>query len=685
MINWIEIPLIRLLLAFMLGIALACHTKFHFYLEIPLLIFGFFVFLYFHQSAISYKNRWIGGALMYVCLFVFGHQLTHHHNAINKAGHYKNFIQKENTFLAHIGEMPSTKKSTKLVLKLQAIQVDDVWESTHGKLLAYAEADSISKSLAYGDQVVVHSNIRQIESSKNPHAFDAKQFYQFQNIHFQTFIKSEHLTPTGEIAGNPILKTAFTLRKKFLRSLENYLSKPNELAVGEALILGYKDNLSDDVKEAYSRTGAMHVLAVSGLHVSIVIGIITLLISFFNIKNKRIKKLIVLLQLLCIWGFAFVTGASPSVLRAATMFSFLVVGKAWNRNANIYNILAASAFFLLLINPYALMQIGFQLSYLAVLSIAYFQPKIEKWFYFENKILAYFWSLSAVSLAAQIGTMPISLYYFHQFPIYFLLSGLLVVPAAGVILSLGLLLFLLDLTMPFLANIVALVLDKILWGVNLLIFRLQDFPHSVIEGIWIGFGAVLLLYLAIALTSVWLQTKHFKWFNYGLVTLLLFAFVQGKRTFDLSNQQSMVIYDVSRNSLIEFYEGTQIKVYKNKQLDDKRLGFSAQNHRIFKGVSPSSSVEPIILSEQNQTIQFGEQSILVLQEEDTAIKQSDYILVRNNPILDLTPVLENAQVKQVIFDSSNSPKKIEKWVECCQNKGIAYHVTSSAGAFELKF
>ena len=245
-----------------------------------------------------------------------------------------------------------------------------------------------------------------------------------------------------------------------------------------------KDELDFEVKQAYAAAGAMHVLAVSGLHVGIIFLILNTLLAILDTSKKgRIVKAIILL--ISLWSYAMITGLSPSVLRAATMFSFVIMGTVLNRSSSIYNTLAASAFFILIINPNLLFEVGFQLSYVAVLGIVYLQPLIYKRIYTRWWLLDKVWAITAVSIAAQIATLPLTLFYFNQFPVYFMLSNLLVIPSAAVILILGILLFIAS-PIPFISESIGWVLNKFIEGLNFGIKEIEVLPNSLIEGLSIN-------------------------------------------------------------------------------------------------------------------------------------------------------------------------------------------------------
>lgn len=223
----------------------------------------------------------------------------------------------------------------------------------------------------------------------------------------------------------------FGLASNFRESIISKLKKENfgeeELGVIQALLLGKRDDISENTYNNYTNAGAVHILAVSGLHV----GIILLLLEFFLSPLARLPKgktLKLLLVVLLLWGYAFVAGLSPSIVRAVTMFSFVAYALYLNRPANSFNIIALSMLFILLVKPLFLFQVGFQMSYAAVFAIVWIYPKLQKFWFPDNFIIRKTWQLLSVSAAAQLGVLPISLFYFHQFPALFFISNLLIIP-----------------------------------------------------------------------------------------------------------------------------------------------------------------------------------------------------------------------------------------------------------------
>ena len=372
MINWREYPFTKLLFPFVSGIALAIYFEVGNVYLLSAICCGLLVILF-----ISYRIRgniqlnsfyWVG---IQISFLILGYVLTFDRNELNQTQHFQQNVTAEaQSVLGIVSDMPVKKgEKIKLVLSVKAIHDRKESKAAIGNILIYIPNDSLSQTLAYGDQISINGYLQKIPPPTNPDAFDYRQYLYYKNIHYQAFIKAGHWQILGENEGNLILKTAFHFRNDFINVLRKYLKNDNKFSVGSALILGYKDEITEEIRSAYAGTGAMHVLAVSGLHVGLVFLILNALLQIFNSQQILWKILRVVLLLIGIWAFAILTGASPSVLRATTMFSFVTIGMNLRQPTNIYNTLAGSAFFLLFYNPLLLMNVGFQMSYLAVIGI----------------------------------------------------------------------------------------------------------------------------------------------------------------------------------------------------------------------------------------------------------------------------------------------------------------------------
>ena len=705
MINWKEIPFMRILLPFAIGIASAViidTAHWVVYLIASTLLIFLLFFKYFKRN--KYNHRWIFGISFHLLLFLLGYLWCFHFNETRWKGHFQEYLQEENFIVGTVVNVPSDGNYINTHLLVHQIgQHPDSLVNTVGNLLVYFKSiDSIS-NIQYGDIIALKTKIQKAQSPNNPHAFDFQRYLHYQNIHYQAFIYDTlDWTIVQHGRGNFITKNSNELQKYFLGVLKKHIPTENELAVASALILGHKEDLNPEVKNAYARTGAMHVLAVSGLHVGLVTGFILLILNFFVQSKKshwQILKTIIVLS--ATWAFALITGGSPSVLRAATMFSFVTIGLTINRPTSIYNSIAISAVLLLLYNPYLLMHVGFQLSYLAVLGIIFFQPKFYKWLVFENWFLNFIWNLVTVGLAAQLSTFPISIYYFHQFPIYFWLSGIVVIPAAILILGSGIALFLTH-SIPSIGSFFGYILYNCLWGMNQLIFLIEQLPLSVWLGIWIGFPILILLYFKIGGLVMMYQQKNHRWLLFVSVLFLIISINYSFTTYQDLHQKKIFIYHLNRNTIIDFFDGKNGYSIYDEDIEKKKISFTTQNNRWANGIK---NVEIIPLNGKDfqsnhlfvkfPFIQFYAKKMALvnssyssvgnLSEENSNKIGVDFLLVHQNPKLKITDLLQIYTPKQIIFDTSNSKWKIKKWKEECETLGISYEDINQKGALEISF
>ena len=699
MFTWREVPFVRLLLPFIIGILLAIYWDTSLTYSVELLTFLLLVLLVINQQKIAFRFRWIYGSLLNIALLLLGYHITYHHNELRQANHFQHQLSQQNIALGTITNMPdkSREKWVKMSLDVQQIggNVDSLYPCS-GSLLVYIENDSNSQQLKYGDVLILKSWLNPMASPKNPKAFDYRRYLYLKNIHYQTFVRGGKWKIVAQNKGNPILKMAYRWRAELIEVLHQHLTTVDEFAVGSALILGYKYELSDDLRNAYAGTGAIHVLAVSGLHVGLIYIIITFLLKKLTLPLPHWKIIQVMVTLAVIWIFALLTGASASVMRAATMFSFFVVGNAFQRYINIYNTLAISAFLLLFLNPYLIKDISFQLSYSAVLGIVYFQPKIYRFWIIDNRVGDYCWELMTVSIAAQLATLPLSLYYFHQFPTYFWLSGLVVVPAAGIILSLGLLLFFFHWCFSPLAYVLAKLLYGIIWGVNAVIFAIEQLPFSLFQGIWIGlFGAILiyLIFLAIILA---INTRQYRAIVAAAFLLFVFSASHAFRHFFQHQKRQIVIYHIPQHSIIDCIDGKQLYTLLSEEINEKNYGYTVDNYRWSLGIEAINTTyfydslqlektwiyEPPFIGFYDKKIALVDKPIV--QNASHKIKV-DWVLLRGNPKVYIEALLENYDFDQLIFDASNSLWRTEKWKESCERLGVPFYDINEQGAFRLDF
>ena len=483
---------------------------------------------------------------------------------------------------------------------------------------------------------------------------------------------------------------AYLIRERLVGILrKNLPPESNEFAVAAALILGKKDELSTDLRNAYAETGAVHVLAVSGLHLGFIAWGLGLIFGWGPFKRKSWRWIRLACILCGIWLFALITGLPPSVQRAATMFSAVWIGIVLDRKSSIYNTLGASALVLLLINPMLLFDIGFQLSYLALLGIVFFQPRIYGLLKTRSWILDKLWALISVALAAQLTTFPLSLYYFHQFPIYFLLSGVVVVLAASLILGTGILLFVFSWLSP-LASFLGKVLFGILWVNNAFIEYLQQLPGHLVDGIWINEWQLTALLLAVFFIAVYSVRPRAKYLMLALAGLILVFGVNFWHQANLRQQKRLIIYHLYKASVLDAISGKYRYTISNLEEGSSDLLWNVQPHREKVGATQIRK-DSLYWKEAPPLYHFYEKQIVIIDSNwKPGVKPErpilvDIVLLKNAPQLSLQELSHYFQTDVWVADGTNYPTKLESWQAEAKELGLKFHATKEQGAYILDF
>lgn len=694
---WNRAPFIRLIIPFLAGITSAVFFPFKLEYGIYIIVVLSAIIsliILIPRLNISYKKSWWFGLIVNGTLFIFSYQLTISKTEKFTTNHFSKYTDSTNYAYGKITEPYLEKeKSLKAVVNILAIKYGDRWKNSCGKTMVYFKKDSHALKLKYGDEIVMKLNFKEVPLPQNPGEFNYKSFLASHNVYHQAYIKNNDWVFTGRNSGNSIRKASYNLRNTLLNVFISHHIQNDEFAVGAALLLGYVDKLDADIITSYSSTGALHVLSVSGLHVAIVYVVFNWLLFFFNkIKYGLIIKAVLLLLLL--WFYAALTGLSPSVLRSAAMFSFIIIAKAFNRNTNIYNTLAASAFFLLLFNPYLIMDVGFQLSYIAVIGIVYIQPIIYEWFEVNNWLLNQVWTITAVSIAAQIATFPLGLLYFHQFPNYFLLSNFIVIPLSTLIIYLGLSVFIFA-KISVLVKYLAIGFSWSVWLLNSSVQQIEKWPYALIHGISITTFETLLLYSLIILLLFYFGKRQFKYLLLAMSLVIIILCSQLMEQYKQFNQKKLIVYNIPKTSAIDFISAKSNVFLTDTSFanNDGGLKFRIKNNWSNLGLNDtkiiSNNFETDNLIINNCFIQFFDKRIARINEKGilktkNSISQKplpiDYLVISNNPFLHITDVKKLYGVKIFVFDSSNSQYNLNKWKSECNKLNQAYYSVIDSGA-----
>jgi competence protein ComEC len=682
-----QTPALRFLIPIVAGILL----QYHFSIGIKVLAMvaatASILLVTFSFLSLAKRNAlgWIKGLLINLFLIAIGAGLSFTKNISNRSAWVGDYINKEAPVIVTLQENISTKeKSFKALATFNAVYNNGVLQQVEGDILLYFRKDSSMPNVHYGSQVLLTKNVVSIVNSGNPGGFNYARYCSFQDIHYQAFLSDNDFAvlPTKET--DWFSNALINIRTNVLKLLKTNIKSQNELSIAEALLIGYRYELDRDLVRAYSNTGVVHIIAISGLHLGMIYGLLLFLFKPFNrYKFSKILKPITIIFIL--WLFSFIAGMAPSILRSAIMFTCIVIADSLGKRSNIYNGLALSALIILIINPFSLWDVGFQLSYSAVLSIVVFSPYVKKWFYFKNKLLKGFWELNAITLSAQILTLPIVLYHFHQFPNLFLFANIFAVPFSGLILYAELLL----LIFSGWSNVASFIGKGIEWAVavlNKFILNIDALPFAVWESIQITILQAIILFASILGFSYWLIEKKSKAMLIGLFFLMCFI---GLRSVDFVNrnqQDKVIVYNVPKHTAIDLVDGRKLFFIGDSIL--KEDGFLRNFHikpsRILHRTTESDSISNITY--KNNFILAKNKSIAVVDSPVFYAGEKikvDAVIITKNPKVYIDKLYQTFDCNQYVFDGSNSMWKINKWKQACDSLHLQYHICSLQGAFEI--
>ena len=525
--------------------------------------------------------------LAYIALIAFGAILVS--NKQNETKHNTNLSNVE-SYLAEVTIYDQQKpNSFENLLEVKSIYLNGKWSDAEGKVLAYHQSE---KPLEPGQLLLVKKKPETVPSALNPSEFDYKAFLARQGIHYRQFLGREFQL-IDSIPTTSLKYSLVHLRHDIAEMLKAKIPDENSTQIALALLLGDKKQLDPTIREAYTQAGVMHILAVSGLHVGIIYALFLLVLKPLKLKKEK-ARVYLLFVILIIWLYAFLTDLSPSVVRAATMFSLLTLGQMRERPPSIYNILAFSAMLMITFNPDVIYEVGFQLSYLAVLGIVMIQPLILNWWLPSNKLFEYIWQLTSVSLAAQLVTFPLSIFYFHIFPTYFLLGNLLILPLAFVIMQVGVPLMMFG-WIPVLGEVLGWLLSWLIWTQNWIAETIRLIPGGKLDRLTMDFSGMILVWGLLLIAASWQfgSKRKLTW----LVLFLSFFWLGLQLYSEVKTPfKELIVYQGKKSQLVDYSVFGEMYSW-NQGLEGPEISYSVDPNRI-----------------QNHRSQFPESLIAIQQD-----------------------------------------------------------------------
>ena len=698
--NQNKYPFVRILLPLMAGIIIGYYVppasfgSLNLILISVSLIICAIVFLFLR----SYSWRWVFGLSLSLFMIFTGISRVQTVNQQHQDSILKGDSSFQGVYIARLTEPPRVKEqSVRLMAEVRTLSSKGIISSQKESVLIYLRNEDNLPSLNYGSLIAFSKTPEFVDRPLNPEQFDYQGYLAMKGIFRQVFLKQSEWNVVPGKQTNQQFEWAFECRDYLMKVLKNNGISGDEYTVAAAILLGYDEELPQYLRKGYVASGAMHILSVSGLHVGIIYLIFNFLFGFFLV-GKSTEKIRLLLLLLLVWFYAFLTGLSPSVLRSAIMISFILVGNMLRRKGNLINSLAASAFVLILADPANLMNVGFQLSYSAVLGIALFQEPISKMIYFKNRFLSWTWDSISVTLAAQLMTLPLILYYFHQFPLYFIPANLILIPLSFVILISGMALLILFF-IPFLSLWIGKLLSMFIFIMNYTVTGIEKLPFSVLDGLYIGLSESVLLTVLVLMLWVFLKYNTHKVLIHAFTIFILFVFMITMRNLENRADTQIVVYGINRHTAIDLIAGKSHRVISDTALfkDEYAIDYNLKAYWARKGLNPEEEFVPLFQKSEQHNLYTHKDDLISFsgklfsvwdgksKQKGKSIHQQpiDFVIITGNSKPTLSTLQSLYSVKQIIIDLSVPSWRAEEWERLAVEAGIQVFSIRKNGSWIL--
>ncbi|MGZ9735131.1 ComEC/Rec2 family competence protein [Flavobacterium sp. GNP002] len=674
----LEFPLARITIGFISGILFAYY--FHpsllllfILLSIFISTFGVLYFLFKNKS----KNVFYFGLTTYLLSFLIGisTQVIHiDHFQKSNYSHITTIFEEPHSISLIIREK---LKSSPFSDRYNAIinRVDEKKQT--GRIILNIQKNSLHHEFEIGTPLLIKGILSKNRPPNNPNQFDYSKYLENKQIYAQLYADVEEIKIGTEIEKN-IWYYSSKLRTRIIRNLEKNNFNKTELNVAIALIMGQQQDISPEIIRDYQYAGAVHILSVSGLHIGFILIFVTFILKPIpNTKRGSFIKLLIILASL--FTFGIIAGLAPSVVRSVTMFSFVAIGNHLRRSVNIYHTLLVSILLILLFEPSFLFDVGFQLSYLALFFIIWLQPLLASIWSPKNKISKYIWDILTVSFAAQIGTLPLSIYYFHQFPGLFFVTNLIVIPLLSIIMILGVLVMLLA---AF--NSIPIFLSQLLeWSIyylNKIINAIASLEQFILQDIPLHFYLLLSSYLVVITAIIWFKKPSFNKLVMTLISIIIVQISYLGIQWNIQHDQEWIVFNIKRNTLLAERNGENITVYANDSILK-----AAQKNNALKSYRIGNLSRLKAKKELQNLFYFNGKKIFILDSSGVFPKNihPDIIVMTQSPKINFERLLQTTKPKMIVADASNYKTIQKQWKATCMKQKIPFHATSEKGYYKL--
>jgi competence protein ComEC len=674
----LQFPLARITVFFICGIIAGNCFKptFHTVLWIALLSFVICVItLVYSRQQLFQKMPF--GIMLYCFSFIAGMFIYTMHNGYIQPNHYtRQLSHQEGRHVLKLvikEKLKSNAYNDRYIAEVNSLDR----KPSCGLILLNVGKHESENTIATGSEILTQGEIIKHKAPQNPNQFDYGKYLSNKSIAAQTYIKPDDVQVIDTLKSLTYYAAGF--RDRIVGNLGKSHFGKEELAVVTALILGQQQDISRETIQDYQYAGAIHILSVSGLHV----GYIMLFLNFLLLrlpKNKKGNTIRVIVVLSALWAFSLIAGLSPSIVRSATMFSFVAIGMYLKRETFIFHTLLASLLLILMVSPSFLFDIGFQLSYVSLFFILWLQPYFSGLWKPKPRIVKYFWDIVTVSMAAQIGAFPLSIYYFHQFPGLFFITNIIILPALGIIMAFGVLVMIVAF-FGIVPVYLAKSLEFLIWLLNQTISKIASFEQFIIKDIPLNLLMMFSLYLFIIALFVWMMKPTYRSLicTISFLLLLQITLIDSRWKTDITKE--MIVFRSKNTSLITERQGENIAVYCDGSLRKNLLNNQAlTSYRVanFSNIKKTAPLPNLLF--------FNGKNIYVL--DSTGIYpdnlRADVLLITHSPKINFERLLAHLKPALIIADASNFKTYMQLWKATCRKQKIPFHAIAEKGYYKFE-
>lgn len=683
-------PFVRIMIPFMAGIWCARYLD-----ALPVMAWGLtgtcllmtWLFLGRLSPGLVWRLDPLRGVMVILCLFVAGGLTL---NGKRKAREFSEQsippgVQPK-AWICTLEESPQRKRNSFRALVSMEIITSGRQVLSGGRGMVYFPADSVSKLPGIGSRIITQVAPEPLKGPDYPGGFDAAEYFGRQGIGYRTFLRPGQWCTVDSGRVPWLDKRLEQIKSKVLGTLGKHIYDPAALGLAEALLIGYRNDLDDRLSDAYTETGVIHVIAISGLHIGVIFNLLSGLLNLL-LRGRKLRWLATTCALAGIWGFGLLAGGGPSVMRSVCMFSIIGIGQqVTGREGNGLNTLAAVACLMLAIQPWWLWDLGFQLSFTAVAGLMLFYRPVLGLLPIKNIAALKIWEMTAVTLAAQILTTPLLLHTFGRFPVFFLITNLVAIPVSTLILLGELALCLLAPIHEGMAQGCGEGITIMIRALNAYIFRMESIPFGILEQIHLSAGEMILIYLCIICYCGWWLHRKAAWLMATLLCMMLAGAWQAWINADRDRQQILVVMPLARTRLLMLVDGRRCQwlISQFGRIDHRQIRMAMRATAHHYGIQHQQM--DTLPATGHFDLHWKGVQVRLLGEHgyttDTSIlADTDLIVLSGNGPARTEEIMKQAPRADWIADGTNSVWKILQWEAASKRLPLRLHSTRRSGAF----